>query len=81
MKKLIPNEMFLKNSMKDFVALLNDKGVKAVALEDGFEYDYDAFVEYAKNTSRAWMPMWFTQMHDANLKWLLGFDKYKEIYG
>lgn len=79
MRKLIPNEIFHQNNTKSFVELLNAEGIKANVLEDGFEYDFESFVQYAKSTPKGRMPIWFTEWDNANLRWLLG-DKYKEIY-
>lgn len=79
MKELIPNENFQKNTTPLFVKILNEHcGVKANVTEKGFEYDYESFVNYAKNTSYAKMPMILLNFDSANLKWLLG-DKLNEV--
>lgn len=79
MREVIPNEMFNKKKTPKMVALLNKLGVKANETDNGFEYDFDAFVQYAKITPKGLMPVWLTNYGDSNLLWLLD-DKYKEIY-
>lgn len=79
MKEIIPNEQFQKNTTPSLVKLLNELGIKAVANENGFEYDFDSLVDYAKKTPKGLMPVWFTNFNNINLKWLLG-SKYEELY-